>query len=212
MQEFNERTAHGFNNPDVLAAQLELDNTISQIILSSSQEVQIHLRNLMNREPKYSPEILKGMINNAASCPLLQQALVRHAIHGTAVQKEPEAVESIITLAATIDADLTLVALDCVSQVYDLLSSETTKETYHPIFDAYLAALQNSSSAQVHAVALTRCAEMLDDWLKMYNEPNREMRDAIQSACASLPDREKSPDKSNAEIRISGWLIIHDLA
>jgi hypothetical protein len=193
-------------DPQVLAAGTDVNNTIAMILLASSskqlnsveQSGRDNIMELLFSGQKTLEFIKSLSLKTKTPYALSHNARARQSIYTTALNDaatEPTGREIMLGIASKASTDVTLAALECVSHVF---KSE---------FQAYIAAIEETKSTEVRCLALTNLAESLDQTFKM-EFSSKELLMKVQYLAPILQQSKGSPRLSNAEIRISGWVLL----
>jgi hypothetical protein len=194
------------NCAQILAAELELNNTIAHIVLSASKEERLHLRDMTNRIFSHDAcSELRDMLGANPAEALLRTAMVRRAIYTTAIRDDSAGLRGILKFVAETSTDITLAALECIPQAWNPTLFEGALSE---LSEAYLVVVENSLSPEVRAIATTNLADALDRGFCMNDEIHREAVYKLRALGPHLSDGLGSPNLSNAEIRVSGWILL----
>lgn len=161
-------------------------------------------------------------VNTALAC----SAVVRRAAFTSALREDTLSLQNVISFAAALDTDVALAAIEVIS---DAWGSRTSAGTLFGLINAYMGAIGITQSPEVRAVAIFDLAEVVDQLFgridsthtergqsggapKMTQHPsldlNEMIRTEIKGLGALLQDSTRTPSLSNAEIRISGSLLV----
>jgi hypothetical protein len=230
--------------PEILAAYLEVSNTIARILISSRNSdtsscdsklasVTDHLflhdsygefLDLMKTYPTLTASIggSECSVNTALAC----NAVVRRSVFTAALRDDTLSLQKVISFAAALDTDVALTGIEAIP---DAWASHTSADALLGLIKAYMGAIEMSQSPEVRAVAITNLAEVVDNLFGRINSKNMErgqnsgpakipqhpsldLNEMVQSEIkglgALLQDGIKTPSLFNAEIRISGSLLV----
>lgn len=230
--------------PEILAAYLEVSNSIARIFLSSRNSdassslsslasVRDHLflhdayeefLDLMKTYPTLTASIggAECSVNTALAC----NAVVRRSVFTAALRGDTLGLQNVISFAAALDTDVALAAIDVVS---DAWGNHTSADTLFGLVKAYMGAVEMTQSPEVRAFAITNLAEVVDKLFgridsvsakrsqnggpaKIPQHPSLDLNEMVRNEIKGLGDflqeGTKTPSLSNAEIRISGSLLV----
>jgi hypothetical protein len=231
--------------PEILAAYLEVSNTIARILLSSSSSslseashsyltsVIDHLflhdayeefLDLMKTYPTLTASIggSECRVNTTLAC----NAVVGRAAFTAALREDTLGLQNVISFAAALDTDVALAAIDVIPDAWE---SHTSADALFGLTKAYMGAIEISQSPEVRSAAIGKLAEVVDQLFgridsskeesrhnsgpaEMTQHPSLDLNEMIRSEIkglgALLQDGTKTPALSNAEIRISGSLLV----
>jgi len=146
-----------------------------------------------------TPEFIKSIsLKTKTPYALSYNARARQSIYTTALNNaatESTGLEIMHGLASKASTDVTLAALECLPHV---LKSE---------FQAYIATIEETKSTEIRCLALTNLAESLDQTFKM-EFSSKELLVKLKYLAPILQQSKGSPRLSNAEIWISGWVLL----
>jgi len=188
------------------AAQRQLCNTLLLIIRSARGTESVQIKHAQNKifELNISSDI-RAALANASGNALLELATVRHIIYVTAAQNDSIALWRALKLISQLSVDLTLAALSSMAEVWDF-----DTEHMSSLVEAYLQVIENTESGEVRAVAVTYLADLLD---KSFDgtEITKGVLWDIQNIPDMLQQTRLSPKLANAQLRISGWVLLTDV-
>lgn len=231
--------------PEILAAYLEVSNTIARILLSVHAKMPVtddhsHLASitdhlflhdtyeefldLMKTYPTLTASIggSELSVNTALAC----KTVVRRAVFTAALRDDTLGLQNVISFAAALDTDVALEAIEVIPQAW---GSHTSADTLFGLIKAYMGAIEMTQSPEVRSVAIVNLAEVVDQLFGRVDPSNAEpgqnsggtkltqhpsldlnemVRGEIKGLGALLQDGSKTPSLSNAEIRISGSLLV----
>jgi hypothetical protein len=231
--------------PEILAAYLEVSNTLAGILLSARNKplgtsdasqlasVMDHLflhdtygefLDLMKTYPTLTASIggSELSVNTALAC----NAVVRRAVLTAALREDTLGLQNVISFAAALDTNVALAAVEVIP---DAWSSYASADTLFGLVKTYMGAIEMTKSPDVRSAAIVNLAEIVDQLFgridsstaergqnggnaKMTQYPsldlNEMIRGEIKGLGALLQDATKTPSLSNAEIRISGSLLV----
>jgi hypothetical protein len=225
--------------PEIVAAYLEVSNTIAGILLYSRHlhatpnpsdlafvmdhlflhDAYEEILDLMKTHPTLTASIQGSecSVNTALSC----NAVVRRAVFTTALRADTLGLQNVISFAAALDTDVALAAVEIIPNAW---GSHTSAGALFGLVKAYMSAIEMTQSPEVRAAAIFNIAEVVDQLFGRIDSKNVErgqnktqhpsldlneaIRSEIKGLGALLKDETKTPSLSNAEIRISGSLLV----
>jgi hypothetical protein len=218
----------GGEHPEILAAALEVNNTIAKILLcppttETEKGDASHVRSITshlfadNAFDEFSILVEKhaAISTETPATAALGKAIVRRGIYTTALLENEGALQNIVSSIAELNTDMVLTALDCLPSAWKNLSSS---KTLCGLSRAYISLLVASKAPEVRAVACYDLADVLDKGFvsieasgstgnESNGQPNFDLID-ITKELSSILQGNDSPSFSNAQIRISGCIMI----
>lgn len=215
---------------EILAAHMEVNNTIAKIMLSqpinvteaeSTQTTQIiasHIfaDNMVESFASFKEEYL-CMSAETPGIASLCNAIVCRAIYTTALSGDDISLQDILGDIATLNTDIVLIALDCLPTAWKRHSSF---KGLSGLSKAYIRLLGASKNPEVCACICNELADVLDkafSAIKVSGPISAEGSDQsdivlndIAKELGSILRSNDSPSFSNARIRISGFLSIQE--
>jgi len=188
-----------------LAAGTEVKNTIAKILLAPTSkplngEEQCGRDNIMKLmfAGRNTLDFINSLsLKTKTPCALVENARARQSIYATALNNAtgPMGLRIMLGLVSKSSTDVTLAALECVPDVF--------KSDFH----AYIAAIEETKSIEVRCLALLNLAESLDETFRL-DFSSKDLLIKLQDLAPILQQTRGSPQLSNAEIRISGWMLL----
>jgi len=224
-------------SPQVLAASIEVSNTIARIRLM------VQSRHAYDDNDEYSLvveasgiqraetytfedfteqiELYLGNIQatggyNSDLYAALGNAIIRRAIFTTSVEEDASLLQNVLAVAAALNPDITLAALDCLPQAW---GNFTSKAAIIGISKVYLALLQATRFPEIQSVALYALAEALDRQFHLVLEPrsddnclqvDRSFEFDTEGLRYVLESDRDTPSLFNARMRISGCILLSE--
>lgn len=179
---------------------------------------------LMKTYPSLTASI--GGSECAVNTALAWNAVVRRSLFTTALRDDTLGLQNVASFAAALDTDIALAAMEAVS---DAWGSHTSADILFELVKAYMRAIEITQSPEVRAAAITNLAEVVDklfgridsisaEWrhssgpTNILQHPSLDLIEIVQSEItgigALLQHGRTTPSLSNAEIRISGSILI----
>jgi hypothetical protein len=230
--------------PQILAAYLEVSNSIGRILLSfhkahdtaASKSNLAAITDQLFRHDAYQEflDLMKTYpaltvsrggsecsVNSALACV----AVVRRAVLTAALRDDYLGLQNVISFAAALDTDVALAAVEAVPDAWGF---RTSADSLFGLIKSYRAIVEMTQSSEVRAIAIFNLAEVIDQLFgridsksvegckdyKCYQNSNFDLnemiRSEIQGLGALLQNGKKTPSLLNAEIRISGSLLVCD--
>lgn len=161
-----------------------------------------------------------------ASTALACNAVVRRSVFTAALQEDTLGLQNVISFAAALDTDLAIAATESIPDAWGYFISA---DSLLGLIKAYMVAIKVTQSSEVRAVAIYNLAGVVDQIFRRVGPTNVErgqnsgpaglthypsldlyemIRGELKSLEALLQDGARTPSLSNAEIRISGSLIV----
>ena len=231
--------------PELLAAHLEVSNSIAKILLSSRHSYatseQLKLPSIINHLfvqdafeeflilMKTYPSVIASIqgIPRTPNIAIACNAVVRRSVFTSALRKDITGLRNVVCFAASLEIEIALAAIDVVP---DAWRSYASVDSLFGLVKTYMGAIEMTQSPEVRAAAIFSLAEIVD---RLYGhmdskivgqghgdgsakvptlpslEFNEMVRNEINGLGALLQDGiAKTPSLSNAEIRISGSLLV----
>jgi hypothetical protein len=215
---------------DILAAYLEVENTIAKILLfqpinsgegdSASTIKDIAHQIFADNATEEFDAITKNYVDTSLESPgvdTLCNTIVRRAIYTAALSYDEVALQTLFGSIAALNTDIVLAALDCVSVAW---KNHSSIKSLYGVSKAYIGLLEASTNPEVCACICYDLANILDKsfsslkasepiYLGDFGEVDIGLNDAIHQLGITLRHND-NPSFSNARIRISGFLLINE--
>ena len=215
---------------DILAAYLEVENTVAKILLFqpiNSGEGQSALiikdvaRQIFAENAAEEFAGIKGKyVDTSLELPgveTLSYTIVRRAIYTAALSDDEVALQTLLGDIAALNTDIVLATLDCVSVAW---KNNSSIKSLYGVSKAYISLLEASKNPEVCACICYELAEILDKSfasiktsepidLGDFGKLHIDLNDAMRQLSMTLRSND-NPSFSNARIRISGFLLIDE--
>lgn len=186
----------------IRAAQIELQNTIASVILAAPELTRSELAPLtksIGADDDFSQ--LKAQIECASQDALLQLAIVRRAIYMTSLRNDSIGLWRVLKIVAQLSTDLTSAALTNISEAW-----RATTGNLVCLVEAYVQIIEFAASPDVRATAAINLADLLDASFDG-TDLTKGVLWEIDHLPRLLQEGSQSPNISNAQLRISGWVL-----
>jgi hypothetical protein len=147
----------------------------------------------------------------------LGKAIIRRAIYNAAITEDANTLLKIFENAAALNKDIVLAAIDCVSGAWQNM---LVQEADFPVLRAFIGLLENSRSPEIRSKACLILVEALGklfDTIKdlqtrngayEYTSAQSTIQQWIMNLGTILQRGPQSPSLHNAQVRISGWIML----
>ena len=160
--------------------------------------------------------------NTALAC----NAVVRRSIFTAALREDTLGLQNVISFVTALHTDITIAALESVPDAWAYV---TSVDSLFGLIKAYMSAIKKTKSSEVRAVAVFNLAGVLDQIFGRVESTNVErgqnsdparltqhpslnllemVRGEIKDLETLLQDGARTPSLSNAEIRITGSVLV----
>ena len=222
--------------PEIIAAYLEVSNSIAKILLSSgnsytasgrTDRASITDRLFPHDTYKEFLDLMQTVrrtecsVNTALAC----NAVVRHSAFASALREDTIGLQKAVCFAATLDTDVALAAIEIIPEAW---RASTSTDALFGLTKSYMGAIKMTQCPEVRAAVIFNLAAMIDQLFggidskstegqtngpaKINQYPsldlNESVRREIEGLGALLQHGTKTPSLSNAEIRISGSVMV----
>lgn len=142
---------------------------------------------------------------DSGSSALLRNSVSRRAIYVAALTGQAEILE-MVTNVGKRDTDTLLAALEFMPHAW---RTATTVQALKGHCEVYITAVASSESSDVRSVALTNLADVVDR-IFSFEKPILWLTDKLSGLGSLLHSHSGNPQLSNAEIRISGSILLYE--
>lgn len=224
-------TALTSTHGEVLAAQLEVKNTIANILLSSrasggGAKGTLSISSVVGDIFKTDPTDVFALLQEkylakSADAPgdaALSNAFARHAIYTAALSDDDDALQNFLLNLSRLNPDVVLAALGCVS----VATKNYSLRRLSGISRTYIMLLDIIANPEICAFICYELADVLDRAFLLIQDSESHISGFIDLLSLGLADAMRklsialgatdSPSLSNAHIRMTGFLLIDKVA